>query len=99
MSSSKRILLTFTLTVVVPILFVLIGGCLTRDKYFLYAYQCSALSFYAIHVLAIVGSVYSLYLNRKSLQPNLIWYFVSGIILLIATGNILLLSSLSNFGF
>ena len=99
MSASKKIILVFLVTVLLPVIAVIIGGCVTQGKYFLYQYNCSKTSFYIVNFVLLIGALLIIYVGHKERVRSKLWYLISGGVIFVVLVNISTLLSFSNFGF
>lgn len=98
MSTNKKVWSVFVIFVIVPIVLPFLFGCLSEGKYF-YEYSCSATSFIIFSFVPMFGGILMTYLNYKGGYKSKIWYVVSFAIILIDVIYLLILNSLSHFGF
>lgn len=99
MSINKKSGLILFILIILPVLTYFFQGCIVSDKYFFWGYNCSRNYSLLISLLALTGSLLILYLNYKDKMHSKFWYILSGIVILLVIFNIIVIYSLSNFGF
>lgn len=98
MNTNKKIWLVFVIFVIVPIVLPFLFRCLSEGKYF-YEYSCSATSFIIFSFVPLFGGILIAYLNHRGEFKSKIWCVISSIIILVSIAYLLILNSLSHFGF